>query len=117
MVVFDLTARIMTLHLTIVSPEALPAGKPLHVEIRDTSQADAAAVLVKSQTTTVPATGAPVTLSIELQRVPDGGTIWAHVDVDGDRRVSKGDFITMESYPVQTSGSEQRMTVRIKRVQ
>ena len=107
----------MTLYLTVVSPaETPPPGTPLRVEIRDTSYADAAARLVASQTTTVPATGQPITVSIKLDRVPDGCTVWAHADVDGDGRVSSGDFITMESFPVQTSGSEQRTTIRIRKV-
>jgi len=106
----------MTLHLTVVSTEPLPAGTPLRIEIRDTSQADAAAVVVNSHLVPVPVTGQPVTVSIELDRVPDGTTVWAHADLDRDGRVSTGDFITMESYPVGASGSEQRTTVRIKKV-
>ena len=106
----------MTLYLTVNSSEPLPAGTPLRVEVRDTSQADAAAVIVASRTTTVPASAEPITVSIALERVPDGSTVWAHADVDGDGRVSAGDFITMESYPVKTSGSEQKTTIRIRKV-
>ena len=106
----------MRLYLTVVSTEALPPGTPLRVEVRDTSQADAAAVRVASHTTKVPAAGGPVTVSFNLERVPDGSTVWAHADVDGDGRVSSGDFITMESYPVQRSGAEQRTTISIRKV-
>jgi uncharacterized lipoprotein YbaY len=106
----------MTLYLTVNSSEPLPPGTPLRVEIRDTSQADAAAVIVASQTTRVPASGDAITVSIALERVPDGSTVWAHADLDGDGRVSAGDFITMESYPVKRSGSEQRTTITIRKV-
>lgn len=109
----------MTLHLTIICAggEPLPAGRPLRVEIRDTSLADAPAVLLKRIDDIVPKAGrtGSVSLPVELSAVPDGTTVWAHIDVDGDARVSRGDFISMESYPV-TRAPRQEMTIRVKKV-
>ena len=39
-----------------------------------------------------------------------------HVDVDGDGLVSRGDYITMESFPVLTHGYPNRVTVRVREV-
>jgi len=109
----------MTLHLTIVPAvgEALPPGAPLRVEIRDTSLEDAPAVLLHRVDATVPGGGRSVSVPVrvEMPAVPDGTTVWVHVDVDRDDRVGPGDFITMESYPV-TGAATQVMTIRVKRV-
>jgi uncharacterized lipoprotein YbaY len=107
------------LFLNIVdsSGEPLPAGSPLTVEVRNTSLADAPAIMLHRLRTVVPpatrTTALPVRL--ELASVPDGTTVWVHVDTDGDGRVSEGDLITVESYPVR-SAPTQTLTVRVKKV-
>jgi uncharacterized lipoprotein YbaY len=108
----------MPLQLTILSStgDPLPPGCPLRVEVRDTSLADAPAVLVGRVEVAVAAGRATaVTLPVEPADLPDGATIWAHVDVDRDGRVSRGDFLSMESYPV-TAASAQPMSIRLKQV-
>ena len=45
-----------------------------------------------------------------------GYSVRVHVDLDGDRRVSRGDFISMESHPVLTFGRPDRVTVRVREV-
>lgn len=109
----------MTLHLTIVcaSGEAFPPGSQLTVEIRDTSYADAPAVSLHRAQKPIAKKGRTnsISIPIKLQSVPGGTTVWAHVDVDGDGRVSKGDFVTTESYPV-TAAPSQKQTIRVKKV-
>ncbi|NGZ98257.1 MAG: hypothetical protein CV089_19390 [Nitrospira sp. WS110] len=109
----------MELFLNIVDfgGQPLPAGKPLKVEIRDTSLADAPAVTLHQMTTVVPPTTRTVVLPVklELASVPVGTTVWVHVDMDGDGRVGKGDLVTVESYPV-ASIPRQTLTVRVKKV-
>jgi hypothetical protein len=45
-----------------------------------------------------------------------GYSVRVHVDLDGDRRVSRGDFISMESHPVLTLGRPGRVTVSVREV-
>lgn len=112
-------AVFMKLQLTIVcvSGEPLPPGSSLKVEIRDTSLADAPAIVLQRISVAVPKAGRTmaVPVPIELTTVPDGTTVWAHVDADRDGRVSKGDFVSVESYPV-TRARLQKLTIRVKKV-
>ena len=107
----------LLLNIVTVSGEPLPGGSPLKVEVRDTSLADAPAVVLHQLRTVVPPgtrkRGLPVRL--EVGSIPDGATVWVHVDTDRDGRVSKGDLVTVESYPV-TSAPSQSLTVRVKKV-
>jgi hypothetical protein len=109
----------MELFLNIVSfgVEPLPAGSPITVEIRDTSLADAPAITLLQLRSTVPSsnTTMAVPVRLELTAVPNGTTVWAHVDTDRDGRVSPGDFVTVESYPV-TSEPTQKLTIWVKKV-
>ena len=43
-------------------------------------------------------------------------TIRVLVDRDGDGRISRGDYISMASYPVLTRGHQPEVTVRARRV-
>jgi putative lipoprotein len=105
----------MKLQLTIQSGDGgpLPEGGAVHIEIRDTSLADAPAVTLKRVRVPVPKAGRPV--AIELPSVPDGTTVYAHLDADGDGRVSRGDYVTVESYPV-TRAPDQHLTLRMRQV-
>ena len=109
----------MLIEVNIVSfsGEVFPPRSPVEVELRDTSMQDVAAVVVKQVHASVPkadrTTAVPVTL--EVATVPDGTTLWAHIDADRDGRVSKGDFVTVESYPI-TLAPTQSLTVRVKKV-
>lgn len=61
-----------------------------------------------------PAGDVLASVALELEEGPGQRTVWAHLDIDGDGRVSPGDLITMESFPV-TPGAT-RMVVRVRRV-
>jgi Type III secretion system lipoprotein chaperone (YscW) len=110
-------AIVMTLKIIIVSDTPLPPGSSVKVEIRDTSLADAPAIVLHRVAADVPKTGrtTTVTVPIELTEVPDGTTVWAHVDADRDGRVSKGDYVSVESYPVRLV-PVQNLTIRVKKV-
>jgi len=94
-----------------------PAGTPVIVEAQDTSLADAPARVVARARGVVSTSNDHVvaTVSLSLEEPPNDYTIWVHIDVDRDGRISVGDFITMESFPL--SGAVGReLTVRVRRV-
>jgi hypothetical protein len=104
-------------NITSSSGEAFPPGSPLNVEIRDTSMQDVAAIVLKQVRARVPTANhtTAVQVTLEVDTVPEGTTVWAHIDVDRDGRVSKGDFVTVESYPI-ISALTQSLSIRVKRI-
>ncbi len=93
--------------------EPPPSGAAVIVQLRDTTYQDAAAKIVAEARATVRRQGetlATVTLDAPAER----GTVWAHVDVDGDGEVSKGDYVTKRSFP--SPAGEERMRVLVSRV-
>jgi hypothetical protein len=102
----------LTVEIVAAGVDQPRAGAPVIVEIRDAAYQDASSTTVAGTRTT--STGGDVvaraTLSCEARR---GAIVWVHVDVDGDGRVSTGDYITMQSYPVREGGA---MRVEVRRV-
>jgi hypothetical protein len=108
---------ILTVAIHSEGPTKPPAGSPVRVQVRDTGLADAPAVVV-AEASGVVRTGQGDcldTVDLTLGDVPRHATVWAHVDVDRDGRVSKGDYISTMSYPVP-SGLEVRMRVAVRPV-
>jgi len=97
------------------SSEPPPPGAPVIVQVRDTSVADAAATIVAEARTTVEmAAGQPLAkVEFELPDDIEGKTVWALIDVDRDGGVSRGDYITKQSFPLR---SVDRMRVTVSRV-
>ena len=97
--------------------ERPPLGSPIRIEARDTSYEDAPAEVVGRASGEVRGElGAWLdSVEISIERMPVVGTIWAHVDVDGDGSVSPGDFITTVAYPIPpTEGA--RVDIAVRRV-
>lgn len=94
-----------------------PRGAPIVVEVRDTGLADAPPITVGQGLGTVrKARGDALDMvQVEVTALPRHATIWAHVDVDRDGSVGRGDFISMQSYPVAPE-SEPRVRVSVRRV-
>jgi putative lipoprotein len=108
--------RVLALNIQLPEGAAVPPGSPLLVELRDTSLADAPAVSLKQVRSTITRSGtSSVQITMDPGSIPEGTTVWVHLDVDRDGRVSVGDYITVESYPAAVSGP-QEMTIRLKRV-
>jgi len=98
------------------------SGARMRIILEDVSRVDAASVGVAEQIIDAfsydPTDGASLAFSLPGE-VPDDRANYAvrvHIDVDRDGRVSRGDYITMESYPVLTQGHPERVTVRVREV-
>ena len=93
------------------------AGSPVRVEARDTSLADAKPEVVgQANGEVVAGIGSRLAvLQVALTRRPVTSTLWAHVDTDRDGRVSKGDLITTESFPIPSQDNAE-LTVRVRLV-
>ncbi len=103
--------------VVVASAERPPRGARVRVEARDTSLADAPSETVASADGVVREdTGAWLeTVELDVVRRPDASSIWAHVDVDGDGRVSIGDYVTMASHPLPAADGE-HVSVVVRRV-
>ncbi|MEO8577439.1 MAG: hypothetical protein ABI556_12085 [Gemmatimonadales bacterium] len=111
-----MTSRVLSLNIQLPDGASVPRGSPLLVELRDTSLADAPAVILKQVKSVLKrAGGEPLRVTMDTGSVPEGTTAWVHLDVDRDGRVSAGDYITVESYPIAVGGN-QEMSIRLKRV-
>jgi uncharacterized lipoprotein YbaY len=96
------------------------SGATVYVLLEDTSLADAPARVVAEEIlrdvshTAGSSTRLPFALSGVIPDERSRYSVRVHVDVDGDGQVSRGDFITMESYPVLTFGNPDQVTVKVK---
>jgi uncharacterized lipoprotein YbaY len=98
------------------------AGVTVYVRLEDISRADAPAVLMAEHALEGVShqAGTEDSLDFALYGLPpaEGAdcNVSVHVDVDGDGEVSRGDYITVESYPVITRGAPDRVRVRLEKV-
>ncbi len=107
----------LTVNVDFEGGERPPAGVPVRIEARDISLADAEPDAVgQAQGEVVAGNGSRLaSIPITVVRHPATGTIWVHVDCDRNGRVSKGDLITMESFPIPIDEGVE-VTVRVRRV-
>ena len=97
-------------------------GGTLYVALEDVSYADAPArVMARYVARDVDHDPqAPAPLRFRLAGPPPDPraryVVSAHVDVDGDGAVTRGDFISMQSYPVLTHGYPTVVTVEVRQV-
>lgn len=92
-------------------------GSPIHVQVRDTGLADAPAIVVGEASGTVQRSSGDLleTLRVTVPELPRHATIWVHVDVDRNGKVSSGDYLTVVSYPVPNTQNP-TVHVAVKRV-
>src|SRR5689334_9359633 len=83
-----------------------PAGNvTVHVRVEEASRADAPAAVVAQlvlRGVEVAAAAPPLQFELhDIPTVPSGRYVLrAHADVDGDGRITRGDYISTQSYPV-----------------
>ena len=101
------------------SPDPAPApGTPVHVEVRDESVADGVAPVLASGDGAVEADGRSWSAELRID-VPEsvsstsGAGLWARVGAGP--RTAAGDWITMQSCPVQVPAPDP-VTVPVRRV-
>jgi hypothetical protein len=97
---------------------ARPApGTPIVVQVRDTSRQDArAAVLGEARGVVTAGEGTRLAaVEVEARETRGDATVWAHVDSDQDGRVSRGDYVTVQAYPV-ARGAAPPVRVVVKKV-
>lgn len=98
------------------------SGAIAYIRLEDASQADSASSIIAEQViqNISHRTGSKDKLQISLRgQIPNERAsyiISVHIDVDGDRQISRGDYINMESYPVLTFGHPNQVSVRVRQV-
>jgi uncharacterized lipoprotein YbaY len=108
---------VVTVEISAEGGQRPAPGTPLRVELRDVSLADAPSeVIARAEGSVRGSLGRWLeTIELSVPELPESSTIWVHVDVDRDGKVSPGDFITTAAYPV-SPGEEARVTVSVRRV-
>lgn len=97
-------------------------GAAVHVYLEDVSRLDAASLLISEyHIESLPASSnTSERIPFELEAMSNGRktscSIRVHVDIDRDGKVSAGDYITMESFPVLDFESPGHHTVKVRKV-
>ena len=94
----------------------------VYVRLEEVSAADAPARVVaehiRRNVAFDPQAGEALAFTLEAE-APDptaSYSVRAHIDLDGDGQVSRGDYISMQSYPVLTFGYPRRVSVLVRRI-
>ena len=97
----------------------LPASAKVYVRLLNTSLADAPSAVVAEQVIDRPSNNEKIAFRLEPDSIDerDTYTVSVLVDLDGDGKISKGDYISMQSYPVLTFGSPSEVTIEVKQVE
>jgi hypothetical protein len=97
--------------------ERPPAGTPVEVQLLDTALQDAPARTLAEATTYVENDGGAKIASVEVPFDDDGEmpTVRVRVNVTGGANISRGDYITVQSFGVPRT-SAPRMQVRVRKI-
>jgi uncharacterized lipoprotein YbaY len=98
------------------------SGATAYIRLEDVSRADAPARIAAEQAIRQISyrPGQPGRIGFELDGIsPDERSryvVSVHLDVDGDGQVSRGDYISVESYPVLTQGYPRVVSVSLRKI-
>ena len=98
------------------------SGATMYVRLEDVSWADAPATVVAEQVvhnvSYQPGDKRRVVVNLRGKVLDKGSryAVYVHVDIDGDRQITPGDYVSTQSYPVLTFGHPDRVTVRVRKV-
>ena len=109
--------------IKIAGKPDLPASAKMYVRLLNTSLADAPSAVVAEQV--IDHVGGALSkdekvgFRLEPDSINERDTyiVSVLVDIDGDGKISKGDYISMQSYPVLTFGSPSEVTIEVKQVE
>jgi hypothetical protein len=106
----------ITVEVVVAGQPRPPKGVPIIVQIRDTGYQDAPATVLGEARGVVSGSKddllAAIRVDVNADTLPRHTTVWAHVDVDNNARVSGGDYVTMQSYPVSGPSAKTRVAVK-----
>jgi len=107
----------LTVIIVTSSGEPLPPAGRVTVQILDSSYEDAPAVTLQQVSADVPRRGQTdrLPVSLELKAARAGLTLRVHVDVDRDGRVSVGDYVSTQSYPLPLP-APRTMEIKVSKV-
>lgn len=111
-------------HGEIELPPDAPKFTPARilVELEDVSRADAPSRVVASRQLEAGSLSGsdviPFVLEVPTDALDESNdySLRAHLDLNGSGRIERGDYITMQSYPVITRGSPNELRVKVRRV-
>ena len=103
----------LTVEIVAAGGARPPAGSPVVVQIRDAAEQDVAATMLAETRVTTRDEEVLARAQLSCDALGSDPIVWVHVDVDDSGEVSKGDYITMQSYPVRGGGT---MRVEVRKV-
>jgi hypothetical protein len=97
-----------------------------HISVQDVSRMDVSATIIASEMTRLSVSEDDIESGREISfeftihgEIPDERNIYVvnvHIDVDGNGKISKGDYITTGLYSVLTRGYPDRVVVNVNEV-
>ena len=97
-------------------------GATVYIRLENNSQLDAASQVIAEQVVRnfsyQPGESAGLEFKLYGEQPDEHAScnVRAHVDLNGDSRISAGDYITMQSYPVLTYGYPRRISITVREV-
>jgi hypothetical protein len=116
------TQLLVTGEIHITADRVLPARSVAYVRLLDTTVIDGASITVAEANLPDIACkvsqGNPIRFELygEAPNPHASYTVSVHIDTDNNGRISVGDYITMQSYPVITYGNPHHVIVEVKKV-
>jgi uncharacterized lipoprotein YbaY len=99
-------------------------GATVYVRLQDVSYADAPSSVVAEQVISDVSYEAGTDHTLRFALYGDGDApddkgryvVTVHVDLQGQGQINRGDYLSMESYPVLTHGNPNQLLVRVREV-